>query len=163
MKVVDIADEILRELGEPSSLSVPAIAFWIRANAGYLNNLIHTDYTVSKTSLELIDSDGDEIGEEEKGIMKKMYAIHFYDQKLRTHMTTMDTDTVISVRDGDSSVTKINRNEIAKSVAAVKNQEYQELKLMVASYTSTKAKPFQVVGDDTVDADSVTNTKRTNN
>ena len=64
-------------------------------------------------------------------------------------MLTMDTDTVIAVRDGDSSVTKVNRNEIAKSIAAVKNQEYQELRMMVQSYSTSKAGPLQVAGDDT--------------
>jgi hypothetical protein len=162
MKIVDIADEVFRELGEPSALSIPAISYWLRANVGYLNNLIHTDYTISASTLEMRDSNKDEIGEEEKAVLKKMYMIHFYDQKLRTHMTTMDSDTVVSVRDGDSSVTKINRNEIAKSIAAVKSQEYSELKLMVAAYTSTKAKPFQVAGDDTIKA-GTTSTKYSRN
>ena len=44
MKVVDIADEIFRELGEPTSLSIPAISFWLRTNVGQLNNYIHTEY-----------------------------------------------------------------------------------------------------------------------
>lgn len=157
MKVIDIADEVFRELGEPTTLSIPAISFWLRANVGQLNNYIHTDYSVSATDLEIVlaeEAKTTEIGEEEKSILKKMYFMHFYDQKLRTHMTTMDTDTVLSVRDGDSSVTKINRNEIARSISAVKNQEYIELMRMIQSYTGTKAKPSQVAGDDTTSNDS---------
>ena len=69
-------------------------------------------------------------------------------------MTTMDTDTILSVRDGDSAVTKVNRNEIAKSISAVKNQEFKELLLMVQSYVAQKANPIQVAGDDTVAGDS---------
>lgn len=159
MKIVDIADEVYRELNEPTSLSIPAISYWLRANVGYLNNLIHTDYVINAKTLEMEDSNSDEIGEEEKVILKKMYMIHYYDQRLRTHMTTMDTDTILSVRDGDSSVTKVNRNEIAKSIAVVKAQEYSELKTMVAAYTGTKAKPYQVAGDDTVNGDSSSTTK----
>jgi len=34
MKIVDIADEIYRELAEPSTISIPSIAFWIRSNVG---------------------------------------------------------------------------------------------------------------------------------
>jgi hypothetical protein len=157
MKVVDIADEVFRELGEPTTLSIPAISFWLRANVGQLNNYIHTEYSISSSDLEIVFVDTattTEIGEEEKAILKKMYFIHFYDQKLRTHMTTMDTDTVLSVRDGDSSVTKINRNEIARSISAVKNQEYHELMRMIQAYTGTKAKPSQVAGDDTTSDDS---------
>ena len=157
MKVIDIADEVFRELGEPTTLSIPAISFWLRANVGQLNNYIHTEYSISSSDLEIVFVDAattTEIGEEEKAILKKMYFIHFYDQKLRTHMTTMDTDTVLSVRDGDSSVTKINRNEIARSISAVKNQEYHELMRMIQAYTGTKAKPSQVAGDDTTSDDS---------
>ena len=149
MKVVDIADEVFRELGEPTILSIPAISFWLRANIGQLNNYIHTEFLVNTSDLEIKTSAGVEIGEEEKAVLKKMYFIHFYDQKLRTHMTTLDTDTVISVRDGDSSVTKINRNEITRSIAAIKNQEYDELNQMIQAYNSQKGYPRQVAGDDT--------------
>ena len=46
MKIVDIADEIFRELGEPSTISIPAIAFWIRSNVGELNNRINTTFKI---------------------------------------------------------------------------------------------------------------------
>lgn len=157
MKVVDIADEIYRELGEPSTLSIPAITYWVRSNVGQLNNLIHTEFYVRTTDLEVVETDNltdTEIGDNEKAILKKMYFIHYYDQKLRNHMLTMDTDTVLSVRDGDSGVTKVNRNEIAKSIAAVKNQEYAELQYMIGAYKMTKSSPRQVAGDDTISYES---------
>ena len=47
MKVVDIADEIFRELSEPSTLSIPAIAYWVRSNVGELNNYLNTSFRVS--------------------------------------------------------------------------------------------------------------------
>ena len=46
MKIVDIADEIYRELGEPSTISIPAIAFWIRSNVGELNNRLNTTFKI---------------------------------------------------------------------------------------------------------------------
>ena len=46
MKIVDIADEIYRELGEPSTISIPAISFWIRSNVGELNNSINTTFKI---------------------------------------------------------------------------------------------------------------------
>ena len=46
MKIVDIADEIFRELGEPSTISIPAISFWIRSNVGELNNRINTTFKI---------------------------------------------------------------------------------------------------------------------
>ena len=46
MKIVDIADEIYRGLGEPSTISIPAISFWIRSNVGELNNRINTTFKI---------------------------------------------------------------------------------------------------------------------
>ena len=46
MKIVDIADEIFRELGNPSTISLPAISFWIRSNVGELNNRINTSFKI---------------------------------------------------------------------------------------------------------------------
>lgn len=154
MKIVDIADEIYRELSNPTDLSIPAIAFWLRSNIGALNNLIHTTYDLRGRDLEIVDEDGVEIAINEKAIFKKMYMIHFYDQKLRANMISMTSDTVLSVRDGDSSVTKINKNEVNRSIAAVKKQEYDELSIMVGAYKSTKALPRQVAGDDTSSEDT---------
>ena len=74
MKVVDIADEIFRELGEPTTLSIPAITYWIRSNVGQMNNLIHTSFFINSKDLEIVetvDSKSVEIGEEEKAIIKK--------------------------------------------------------------------------------------------
>ena len=108
MKVVDIADEIYRELGEITSLSIPAIAFWVRTNIGALNNLINTGYSI-------------------------------------------DSDTVISVSDDGSSVTKVNRNEINRVYHQIKKQEYEELKEQVNAFKLSKATPIQIAGNDTVE------------
>ena len=50
MKIVDIADEIHRELGSPSTLSIPAIAFWVRTNVGSMNNHLNTSYEIDSSS-----------------------------------------------------------------------------------------------------------------
>ena len=34
MKVVDIADELYREIGEPSTYSIASISYWVRYNIG---------------------------------------------------------------------------------------------------------------------------------
>ena len=58
MKIVDIADEIFRELDQPKDVSVPQIAFWIRVNVGSLNNLINTEYAIDTTTLEISPDPG---------------------------------------------------------------------------------------------------------
>ena len=58
MKIVDIADEIYRELGEPSTISIPAIAFWIRSNVGELNNRINTTFKIVDYGAEAYEFSG---------------------------------------------------------------------------------------------------------
>ena len=54
MKVVDLADEIYRELGSPSDISIAPIAFWCRTNIGALNNSIMSEYVVDSSTLEFM-------------------------------------------------------------------------------------------------------------
>ena len=58
MKIVDIADELYRELGEPSSISIPAISFWIRSNVGELNNRINTTFKIVDYGSEAYEFSG---------------------------------------------------------------------------------------------------------
>ena len=58
MKIVDIADELYRELGEPSSISIPAISFWIRSNVGELNNRINTTFKIVDYGAEAYEFSG---------------------------------------------------------------------------------------------------------
>ena len=58
MKIVDIADELYRELGEPSSISIPAISFWIRSNVGELNNRINTTFKIVDYGTEAYEFSG---------------------------------------------------------------------------------------------------------
>ena len=154
MKVVDIADEIFRELGNPTELSIPPIAYWLRANLGTMNSYINTKYVVNDDTMEIEDDCSVIIGIAEKSILKKMYIQHHYDTKLRSNLISVSKDTVISVTDDNSSVVKINKNEVSKVLLAAKKQESDELQRMITAYKLNAAKPRQVAGDDTVSAES---------
>ena len=83
MKIVDIATEIFEELGQPSSLSIPAVSFWVRNNIGSLNNYINTSFSVRGTDFEVVrtvDNSEVEIDQNAKAVLKKMYIVHYYDQ-----------------------------------------------------------------------------------
>jgi hypothetical protein len=154
MKVVDIADEIYRELGEPSTLSIPAVSYWVRTNIGTLNNVINSDYSINSTSLEIEQAICDVvtiISIDEASILKKMYMVHYYDQKIRTNITAVETDTVLEVTSDGMSVRKQSKSEIGKHLSSVRKQESEELNRMVHFYKTNKAIPRQVAGDDTVE------------
>ena len=76
MKIVDIADQIFRDLDTPSDLSIPAVAFWLRNNVGSLNNHISTDFAIKAETGELLNSKDEEIDAEATAILKKMYMVH---------------------------------------------------------------------------------------
>ena len=158
MKVVDIADELFREVGEPSTYSVASISYWVRANIGRLNNHINTFFEISASTYEInqqIDEKNDntlvskEITVDEASILKKMFLIHYYDREIRTNISNANTDTIVQVTDQGSTVRKINKNEVVKSLSSLKKQEYEEMKDLITDYRRSQLKPRQVVGDDT--------------
>lgn len=60
-KIVDIADEIHRELGNPTDLSIPPISYWLSTNLGQLNNLLNLTLTLDEDDLEFsTDLDGEQ-------------------------------------------------------------------------------------------------------
>ena len=166
MKVVDIADEIFRELSEPSTLSIPAISYWLRTNVGELNNYLNTSFRidadfeiaeqVENTEREPIsynssvDNSTLEIQFEEKAVLKKMYFVHHYDAQLRSALGAASNDPVIEVVSDGSKVKKINKNELGKTYTSLKRQEYEEMKGMISAYKLRLSAPVQVAGDDTV-------------
>ena len=50
----------------------------------------------------------------------------------------------------DSSITKVNKNEVTKAVTSLKNEEEKNLQALVVAYKNRDSTPIQVVGDDTV-------------
>jgi hypothetical protein len=159
MKAVDIADQLYRELSSPADLSIPAISYWLRTNLGGLNNHINTwyalgpgpDYEVQQT---YTNQNGalitEEIDAQAMAVLKKMYMIHYYDNKLRQGLIAASTDSVVSVSDDGSSIKKINKNDINKVWLKVLEDETVELMKMIYSYQRRGAQPIQVAGDDTI-------------
>ena len=176
MKVVDIADEIYRELSEPTTISIPAISFWIRSNVGELNNRINTTFKIRETAPDAYEFSGSfttasnepqafneatgalglgdpaivAIQPEESSILKKMYVVHYYDQQIRSTVGAASTDPVIEVASDGSRVRKINKNELSKTYIVLKKEEYSELIDLINAYKLRKSSPVQVAGDDTV-------------
>lgn len=149
MKVVTIADQIFKELDEPSDLSVPAIAYWVRNKVGELNDLIFTSLKVDETTLEIVDENGVEISEKAAAILKKMYSVHRLNSKIRARILSLESNSVIEVTDAGATVRMINKNEIIKSLSSLKKQEADELYKLVNGFLLGDSTPLQVAGDDT--------------
>lgn len=150
MKVIDIATEIYEDLGQPSDTSIVTITYWLRGHVGALSNLIYKDYTVDATSLEIIDGDSEEIGINEASILKKMYEIYRWDVLIRAKLTSLDSDDLLEVTDEGSSVRKVSKNEVIKSLKDLKAKDNVEFDRLLTAYRGNSSSPLQVAGDDTV-------------
>jgi len=152
MKIVDLADEIHRELGEPSDLSIPAISYWLRSNIGKLNNALNTEFSINSSTYEIdrkIDSNDTDIGIDEAAILKKMYMVYYYETKIRANVTGLETDSVVEVSSDGMRVRKTSKTEIIRHLTTLKRLEDEELRRMINYYRIHKAIPRQVAGDDT--------------
>jgi hypothetical protein len=143
--VTSIAQEIYEELGEPSDLSISAIAAWVRRTIGGLGNLINTEFQVNSTTLEINPN----LNDQQKYIFKKMYSVYFFDLRIKSTGSLASTD-FITIKDDIGSVQKANKNEILKSYISVRKQEYDELQDFVNRYELNEVTPLQVAGDDTI-------------
>lgn len=153
MKVVDIADELYNELGSPSTLSIPAITYWLRSNIGSLSNYLNEVFTLNTTTLDIektVNEEKVQIDEDEKDILKKMYHVHFYDITLRSTISAAGTDSVVEIQTDDTRVRKINKNELTKTYISLKRMEQEELNKLINGYKIKKSAPLQIAGDDTV-------------
>jgi beta-mannanase len=151
-KIVDISDEIYRELGEPSDLSLSSIAFWLRTNIGDLNILTNKKYYITEDTLEIgvEEGSGDEFKDVEKSIFKMIYSIHYYERLFRNALGAASTDSLIEINQNGFSARKINKNELAKTYAQLRKQIADELQILTKNYNLNEARPLQVAGDDTI-------------
>jgi len=119
-KIVDIADELYREMGEPADLSIASVAYWLRSNIGDLNITINKAYTINDTTLEIEVPSGDAFGNTEKSIFKMLFSIHYYERLLRNALGAASTDSTIEINQNGFSARKINKNELAKTYAQLR-------------------------------------------
>ena len=159
MKVVDIATEIYRELGEPTDTSIPPIAYWLRANIGKLNSALNKSYYEDSTTLEIVCVSPDdetvieEIGADEVAIFKLIYHIHYYDLLIRRNALSYNTSKAIEMSSDGHTVRLVSPTEVGKALYMFRKNLGDELRQWVNWYRMARATPRQVTGDDTVEQD----------
>jgi len=150
-KIVDIADEIIRELNEPTDINIAGVAFWLRTNIGDLNLLINKKYYIDDDTQEVaipVDS-GDVFGDIEKSVFKMLYVMHYYERLFRNALGAASTDSTLEISQNGFMARKINKNELAKTYAQLRKQIADELQILTKNYNLNEARPLQVAGDDT--------------
>jgi len=121
------------------------ISGWLANNIGQLNNRLFTSYEVTGDHFLPTGS----FKQEERAIYKQMYLYEFYTKKTRQVLRGVDSEVdFISLREGDSMITRTNKNELAKTYRGLANDANSELEKLITSYNMYQAAPMQVAGED---------------
>ncbi len=150
-------NNIYNELGEPSDYSPQKINAWIldNANLGKLNNLIGTCFSGVAYTNDCGNVTGYGIEpamrNDQLGIYKMLFDYEYFKGEARNMAKSSATigNDWTNLREGDSSITKINKNEISKNFRALSRDAKEDLDKAVKLYLKYNAVPDQVVGDDT--------------
>jgi len=125
--------------GDSSIATSGAISGWLEANLGQLNSLIYTEYSGADAALDL----------EAQSIHKELYLHSYYTRQSRNALRGIaagGSGDVLSLSDADSSVTFVNRNEVAKVYRGLAKDHKESVDKLVGQYNIYQSEPRQVAG-----------------
>lgn len=121
------------------SAEIQSISGWLQENIGLLNSLINTSFSGENPDWLL----------EEPSIYSQVYLANFYKKKSRDTLRGIDESAdFITLREGDTVITRTNKNEIAKTYLSLAKQAEETLKNLVYKYNVYNSSPIQVAGRD---------------
>jgi hypothetical protein len=137
--------ELAYETGVAARKSeVVLISGWIEANMGVVNNYINSSFGASDLS---------ETGHlEERAITKELYLTHYYTKQARNILRgiglPVPENDWQTLREGDSVITRTNKNIVAQNYRKMLENSEAKLKDLVHAYNMYKSEPSQVYGAD---------------
>lgn len=154
----NFVNRVYDELDYPEDYSPSRISGWFldSSNLGQLNNLIGTQYHPSGFYNESGTLTGygvvPVISGNELGIYKLLFDYHYYFRLSRytaTNIMTVGQDWT-SLKEGDSSITRVNYNEVSKNLRMLAKDAKETLDKAVKMYLKYGAIPQHVIGDDVI-------------
>tara|TARA_Y100000385_G_scaffold214451_1_gene223003 strand:+ start:12297 stop:12761 length:465 start_codon:yes stop_codon:yes gene_type:complete len=140
--ISDLAVDVFQdEFDSDSTVATSgSIQAWMENNLGQLNTLIHQDFSGTGAVLDT----------EAQSIHKELYLSNYYSKQSRNALrgitNTSNDSNILSLKDGESAVTFVNRNEVAKVYKGLASDSKAKLDDLVAKYNIYEAKPQQVGG-----------------
>ena len=145
--VHDLADEIFGNEFEYDSgyAQFYYISGWLANNVGMLNTKIYSQYSVDNGNFIPTGT----FQQEERAIYKQLYLYEFYTKKTRQVLRGVDSSVdFVTLREGDTMITRTNKNELAKTYRGLANDARDEMEKLVTSYNIYRSAPVQVAGED---------------
>jgi hypothetical protein len=150
-------ENVYHDLGNPDDYPVFRLSGWFldNANIGKLNNLIGTSFSGSRD----VDSYGNitgysiqpEMGYNELAIYKMLFDYEYFKNMTRdvARSAVSSSSDWISLKEGDSSITRVNKNELSKNFRGLASDAKKDLDSAVKMYLKYNSVAEQVAGDDT--------------
>lgn len=128
MKILDLANNIwYGELQETTNTSISKIVAWLLAHVGDLNDHIGSSYQVSGNDIT------PELGDSESIILNYLYLLNYYNRQIQSNLGASAYDWS-EVKEGDSSVRRVSRNEIAKTYKTLASDTKDYLVKLIEAY-----------------------------
>lgn len=128
MTTTSIADELFRELDEPADCSIPKIAFWLQTNVGQLNLKLGSSVTVENGTLS------EDLSLAAQAIFKTLFKIDYLKRQINRNLGAAAYVSVIEVKEGNRTVKRTNKNDIAKNYQIAKDAEERALAGLISAY-----------------------------
>ena len=128
--------------------TVASVSGWLYENLGQVNTYLYTNFSGDNATgtYEIMDI-------EAQNVLKELYLSNYYNKEARNALrgitkSSVSGDNVLSLKDGESAVTFINRNEVSKVYRGLANDSMDKVTQMAAQYNIYQAQPRQLGGID---------------
>jgi len=123
--------------------TVANVSGWLYENLGQVNTYLYTEFSGANASLDI----------EAQNVLKELYLCNYYTKQARNALrgiisSSVSGDNVLSLRDGESAVTFVNRNEVSKVYKGLAGDCMDNVVRMAGQYNIYGAQPRQAVGID---------------
>lgn len=134
--------------GDTGIATVASVSGWLYENLGQVNTYLYTNFSGDNATGTYGFMDI-----EAQNVLKELYLSNYYNKEARNALrgitkSSISGDNVLSLRDGESAVTFINRNEVSKVYRGLANDCMDRVTQMAAQYNIYQAQPRQLGGID---------------
>ena len=123
--------------------TVANVSGWLFENLGQVNTYLYTEFSGADADLDI----------EAQNVAKELYLCSYYNKQARNALrgivnSSTSGDNVLSLRDGESAVTFVNRNEVSKVYKGLADDCMENVVRLAGQYNIYGAQPRQAVGVD---------------
>lgn len=138
MKLIDLSSNIFySDVQEAADTSVTKILTWLLAHIGDLNTRLATCHKITGNDVS------PELNNAEAAIFGILYLYNYYLKQVTNNLGAAQFS-VLTVKEGDYSVTTVNRNEISKVWRGLAQDTLNNLNFLIKQYRQNNSLPVSI-------------------